>query len=320
MSAGSDIEGLDATSVAGWSHASDTTKIDGGDIYTNTVTASQIAAGTITTTEIAANTIVAGNIAASTITATEMNISTLSAISADLGTITAGTITGALIRTAASGQRFEVNNTNNRGTFYNSAGNETVRIGDSVWGSFDGVLSYGTYYGQLTTNFDGVIAPIASQLIHSSDENLISGNTVYSIYEAASFSIQTGNTSNMNYGGILNSIQQSQPAGYEGTISGDVFGIKTTAYVRGNEFSGTLYGHYFDVRDLDGVDTVYAIHVENGIVAFGSGGYFNPPRYAASTQPGIGDGQLCIWRDTDDGKIYLIYDDADSGAKKIELA
>ena len=52
----------DAAQATGWSHASDVTKIDGGDIYTNTVTA------------------------------TEINVSTLSAIAADVGTLTAGII------------------------------------------------------------------------------------------------------------------------------------------------------------------------------------------------------------------------------------
>jgi hypothetical protein len=63
------------------------------------------ALGQITTDHIAANTITANNIAANTITAGEMNVSQLSAIAADMGSITAGTITGATIRTAASGAR-----------------------------------------------------------------------------------------------------------------------------------------------------------------------------------------------------------------------
>ena len=36
------VGGLTASKIAGWAHTSDTTKIDGGDIYTNTVTATQI--------------------------------------------------------------------------------------------------------------------------------------------------------------------------------------------------------------------------------------------------------------------------------------
>jgi len=63
-----------------WSHASDATKIDGGDIYTNSITAASIAALTITAAEIAAG----------TITADKMSVTDLSAIAANIGTITAG--------------------------------------------------------------------------------------------------------------------------------------------------------------------------------------------------------------------------------------
>lgn len=48
------VNTLAASSVAGWAHGSDTTKIDGGDVYTNTITATQINAGTITANEISA--------------------------------------------------------------------------------------------------------------------------------------------------------------------------------------------------------------------------------------------------------------------------
>jgi hypothetical protein len=68
-----------AAIATGWSHTSDTTKIDGGDIYTGTVTADKI-----TTT-------------------------TLSAIVADLGTVTAGTLTGTTIQTALAGSRVLLN-------------------------------------------------------------------------------------------------------------------------------------------------------------------------------------------------------------------
>lgn len=61
--------------------------------------------GLITASDIASNTITANEIAANTITANKLTITTLSAISANMGTITAGTITGALIQTAATGYR-----------------------------------------------------------------------------------------------------------------------------------------------------------------------------------------------------------------------
>jgi hypothetical protein len=46
-----------AVYLSNWSHGSDVTKIDGGDIYTSSITASQISANTITASEIAATTI-----------------------------------------------------------------------------------------------------------------------------------------------------------------------------------------------------------------------------------------------------------------------
>jgi hypothetical protein len=86
--------------------------LTGSQIAAGTITATNIATGTITANEIAANTITGGKIAAATITSDKLTVSQLSAIAADLGTITAGTITGALIRTASSGARVEIDSTN----------------------------------------------------------------------------------------------------------------------------------------------------------------------------------------------------------------
>lgn len=80
----------------------------------------------ITAANIAANTITANEIASNTITATQMNVSQLSAISANLWTITAGTITGATIRTASSGQRAQMDNNYFRS--YDSSGIERLRV------------------------------------------------------------------------------------------------------------------------------------------------------------------------------------------------
>jgi hypothetical protein len=99
-------------------------------ITTGTLDADRIAASSITTDKLSASyvevggaasdvnagttTISGGKITATSIEASKLNVSTLSAISADIGTITAGsvtgiTITGSLFRTAASGQRIEIN-------------------------------------------------------------------------------------------------------------------------------------------------------------------------------------------------------------------
>lgn len=75
-----------------WCYNNDLTYIDGGKIYTGTVTANQIAANAITSDKIAANAITSGKIAADSVTADKINVSSLSALSANLGTITAGSI------------------------------------------------------------------------------------------------------------------------------------------------------------------------------------------------------------------------------------
>lgn len=59
-----------------------------------------------------ASQIVGDNILANTINATKMNVGQLSAITADLGSITAGTITGALIRTSIGTTRIELKSDN----------------------------------------------------------------------------------------------------------------------------------------------------------------------------------------------------------------
>ena len=66
-----------STQLADWRHPSDQTTIDGGDIYANSVTASQIAANTITASQIASNTITASEIASGTITATQISSNTI---------------------------------------------------------------------------------------------------------------------------------------------------------------------------------------------------------------------------------------------------
>ncbi len=61
-------------------------------IYAGAITATEIASHTITADQIYASTITATEIAASTITADRLNVSSLSAIAADLGSVTAGSL------------------------------------------------------------------------------------------------------------------------------------------------------------------------------------------------------------------------------------
>lgn len=69
------------------------------------VDGASILPGSITTTEIADNAISTPKLQANSVVAAKISVAVLSAISADLGSITAGTITGAVIQTATSGQR-----------------------------------------------------------------------------------------------------------------------------------------------------------------------------------------------------------------------
>lgn len=74
MALGDSLEALNSANnanlaIAGWCYDNDTTYINGGKIYTGTITAEQIAANTITANEIASHTITAAQIMAGTITA-----------------------------------------------------------------------------------------------------------------------------------------------------------------------------------------------------------------------------------------------------------
>jgi len=88
-----------STNLDDWRNGTDSTKIEGGNIYTNTITATQIAANTITATQIASNTITASEIAANTITANEITSNTITASEIAATTITAGQIASNAITT-----------------------------------------------------------------------------------------------------------------------------------------------------------------------------------------------------------------------------
>ena len=73
--------------TSGWAHGSDTTKIDGGDIYADSVTAGAIAAGTITATQIDT-----ANITSAVVTSTSVNATTINADRILAGTLSASRI------------------------------------------------------------------------------------------------------------------------------------------------------------------------------------------------------------------------------------
>lgn len=126
------------------------TQITDGAISTpklaaNSVTATNIVAGAVVAGKLAADSVATNNIVAGAVSAAKMSVAQLSAISANLGTITAGnvtgiTFTGGLYRTAASGRRIEIENTNQIRAF-NSAGVAVVNIDATNTGGAISVIS-----------------------------------------------------------------------------------------------------------------------------------------------------------------------------------
>ncbi len=89
-----------------------------------------------------------------------LKVGTLSAIAADMGTITAGTITGALIRTASSGRRIEIDYSTNTLKGYDSGGTAVISVGATFAGQISatgGETVYPTIQGihtRSTVNVD----------------------------------------------------------------------------------------------------------------------------------------------------------------------
>lgn len=103
-----------------------------------------IGPNSIATGAIQANAITAAQINAGAVTAGKISVAQLSAIAADLGSITAGTVTGALLRTAASGARIELDSTNGL-RCYDSSGLVTqIHVGHT----FNGVIETDSIIGR----------------------------------------------------------------------------------------------------------------------------------------------------------------------------
>lgn len=108
-------------------------EISSGKIKASAIIAGKIATGAVIATKIYAGAVTTEKIQANAVTAAKINVSQLSAISANIGSITAGTITGIIVtggtvRTAASGQRVEMQSAYNRLAFYDSGGSLTGKI------------------------------------------------------------------------------------------------------------------------------------------------------------------------------------------------
>ena len=99
-------------------------------IAANSITTDKIDSNSITADKIASNAITTQHIQAGAITANKLDVQTLSAISANLGEVTSGIITGATIRTSASGDRIQLDSSRLRAYLAMSCGCSLILI---VW-------------------------------------------------------------------------------------------------------------------------------------------------------------------------------------------
>lgn len=106
--------------TAEWCYENNITYINGGKIYTGTVTANAIAANAVTTDKLAA----------SAVTADKLNVSSLSAITADLGTVTAGKID---IETSNLADNYIYLWSSKKTSFYTAIGTYRVEVANSAF-------------------------------------------------------------------------------------------------------------------------------------------------------------------------------------------
>lgn len=99
--------------------------VDNARIVDGTIQNAKIAS--LDAAKITTGFLAAARIQAGTLTADKISVAALSAISADIGSITAGTLTGALVRTAAAGARAELSSATGLTTL-NSGGSLTARL------------------------------------------------------------------------------------------------------------------------------------------------------------------------------------------------
>jgi len=144
------------------------TTITAGNIANNTITAAQISALTITSSEISDLTITGAKIASSTITASKLSVTQLSAITADLGSITAGTVTGATLRTATSGAR----------VIMDTAGIRAYNASDVAQLDFSTATGNLTITGTLTTNSAVPASTITGQITAAQFGGIIGGGNM----------------------------------------------------------------------------------------------------------------------------------------------
>lgn len=174
-----------------------------------------------------------------------LKVGSLSAISANLGYITAGTVTGALIQTSASGQRVVMDYTSNTLKVYDSSGVNNVELGGPA--------------NALYINGTTSVTPSAAILQNSSG--------VPAIYGSNSYNGGSGSTAAI-YGYANTNVGVSGVSRYQGT------GLYGGAYVSGGSDNHGLRASNLSVSG-GGVATSGLVGVGNGYDFYAEGGGTN---------------------------------------------
>lgn len=100
--------------------------VTAGKIAADAVTANEIAAGAVTASELSAGAVTTTKLAAGAVTANEIAAGAITAVKLDAAAITGKTVTGGIVRTAASGQRVQMDSaTQNQIQFFSGTTGET---------------------------------------------------------------------------------------------------------------------------------------------------------------------------------------------------
>ena len=209
-------------------------------------------------------------------------VGSLSAISADLGTITAGTITGATLRTAASGSRIEMSGNTLKST--NSGGSNLIEITDSGKVSFTG----GAYDPLGGSNYAAAAAAVGT----STNASAIVGFYGYNLKSSGGQAVR-GETSSGNSAGIgvMGSSNSSGSVGgyFANSYGGLALQVLGKTQINLNSSEMGLHNSSAQLRlktTVPGVTTGYGVVVANDDTSFKIGVTSNgSAESAAATTP-----------------------------------
>jgi hypothetical protein len=77
--------------------------------------------------------------------------------------------------------------------------------------------------------------------------------------------------------------------------------------------------------DIGGADfpvnmlSTLVVSAEQAVDCATNGAYLKPRRLSQSAQPTPASGEVLVWRDSDDDKTYVVYNDPDEGVRKVEM-